>query len=494
MLTIIIKYTVLILCCLQLYMKLQNINPPKFFYLYQSLTLPVILLPLYLIRIYVASCTILFIITLLSIFMSRFFKIPLNFSLTVMSISFGIVYFLFIVASLLVAPIGCFLDIYLNNDTSDIVSMICIGLVQFLFISLIFRFHRFKNGMTFLNKNTSSDIGFYISISILITASFFSLLKKSNSILIIPLFFTLLNGGAIFFCWKNNLTKKYIQNLKDIEIKDLQNEILAKNQEIEKLKHHNDELSRIIHKDNKLIPSMEYAVKKYLLYANDTTSNDQILIQGQQLLKQLDKVTRERSSVLYNYEIKGKKLALSGIPSVDTLFSFMYQKATKYNIKFDISLSENTNRLVKDIISESDLRTLLADLIDNAIIASKKASSKKIFINLKHLNPCSFIDIFDSGEPFHTDVLLNIGIKRLTTHAHEGGSGIGLMTTFDIINKYRASFIIEEFEENELFTKKVSILFDNLNQIHLKTTRSGIKDIISKRDDFIIVEKVVYQK
>ena len=230
MLTIIIKYTVLILCCLQLYVKLQNINPPKFFYLYQSLALPIILLPLYLIRIYVASCTILFIITLLSIFMSRVFKIPLNFSLTVMSISFGIVYFLFIVASLLVAPIGCFLDIYLNNDTSDIVSMICIGLVQFLFISIIFRFHRFKNGMTFLNKNTSSDIGFYISISILITASFFSLLKKSNSILIIPLFFTLLNGGAIFFCWKNNLTKKYIQNLKDIEIKDLQNEILAKNQ------------------------------------------------------------------------------------------------------------------------------------------------------------------------------------------------------------------------------------------------------------------------
>lgn len=489
MLTLIIKYAVLILCCLQLYMKLQNINPTKIFYLYQSLTLPVILLLIYLIRMYVASCTILFIITVLSIFMSRFFKIPLNFSLTVMSISFGIVYFLFIIASLLVAPIGCFLDNYFNNDTSDIISMISIGLVQFFFVSLIFRLHRFKKGMTFLNRNSSSDIGFYISISILITSSYFSILKKSNSILIIPLFFTLLNGGAIFFWWKNNLTKKYIHNLKKIEIKNLQNEILTKNQEIEKLKHDNEELSRIIHKDNKLIPSMEYAVKKYLLYANDTTSNDQILIQGQQLLKQLDKITKERNGVLDNYEIKGKKLALSGIPSVDTLFSFMYQKATKYNIKFDISLSGNTNRLVKEIISESDLRTLLADLIDNAIIASKNASTKKILINPKYLNLCSFIDIFDSGEPFHTDVLLNLGIKRFTTHTNEGGSGIGLMTTFDIIKKYRASFIIEEFEENELFTKKVSILFDNLNQLHLKTTRSGIKDVVSKRDDFIVIEK-----
>lgn len=489
MISLLIKYASIIFCTLYLYMKLLNITPNKKLYLSQTLLLLFTLPIVYLFRIHLASFSIFFIVILLTFFVHNFFKNSISLSVTVMSVSFGIVYFVFLIAALLVTPIGCFLDIYLDNATADIISMICIGILQLLLISLPFKLRRFKNGMTFFKNNTYNDMGVYISLSILQTASFFSIQEKPNPILIIPLFFTLLSGFSIFYWWKNNLIKQYIYNLKVLEISELQKKILEKNYQIEKLKYHNDELSKIIHKDNKLIPSMEYAVKEYLLSAKNVTCNNELLNEGTQILKQLEAVSQEREGILNNYGLKNKKLTLTNIPSVDSLLSYMFQKATKYYISFNVSFAGSIKYFVNHLITESDLRTLLADLIDNAIIASKISLSKNIMINLGLFDTNYFVEIFDSGEPFHEDILLNLGKKQVTTHANEGGSGIGLMTTFDIIKKCQASFIIEEFENNELFTKKVSIYFNNLKQIQIKTVRSNIKKSLSERDDIIVIKK-----
>ncbi len=61
------------------------------------------------------------------------------------------------------------------------------------------------------------------------------------------------------------------------------------------------------------------------------------------------------------------------------------------------------------------------------------------------------------------------------------------MTTLEIIKKSNASFTIEELTNNNLFTKKVSVCFDNLNQIRISTTRADIKKSLSKRVDIIIM-------
>lgn len=79
------------------------------------------------------------------------------------------------------------------------------------------------------------------------------------------------------------------------------------------------------------------------------------------------------------------------------------------------------------------------------------------------------IDIFDSGVAFEQETLINFGREKTTTHANAGGSGIGLMTVFEILNFYSASFIIEEFSDSDnTFSKKISVKFDNLNQYIVK--------------------------
>lgn len=468
-------------------MKLLNITSNKKVYLYLLFFLLFVLPFVYLTRNYIAPFSILILVILLAFFVSNVLKSPFLLALTVCSISLAIVYSAFLIAALLVSPVGCSFDIYLGRTTSDIISMFFIGIIQFLLITIPFKFQRLKNGMPFLQEKGASDIGSYISLSILLTASILSIREKATPILIIPLIFTLLCGLSILFWWRSSLTKRYQNKLKDNELEEMRNLIHEKNVQIENLKYHNDELSKIIHKDNKLIPSMEYAVRKYLLSAENTSSMDELMIHGQEILIQLETASQERKGILKDYETKNKVLPLTNIPSIDTLLSYMYQKAKKNHVNLDVSLSGNMNSFIDNIIAESDLRTLLADLIDNAIITSKVSLTKNILLTMGLSAGRYSIDIFDSGEPFHEDILLNLGVKQSTTHVNEGGSGIGLMTTFEIIKKSNASFTIEELTNNNLFTKKVSVCFDTLNQIRISTTRTDIKKSLSKRVDIIIM-------
>ena len=57
-----------------------------------------------------------------------------------------------------------------------------------------------------------------------------------------------------------------------------------------------------------------------------------------------------------------------------------------------------------------------------------------------------------------------MGRKKITTHKDSGGSGIGLYTTFEILKRHKASFILDETIDSDIFVKKISILFDGCEQ------------------------------
>ena len=148
----------------------------------------------------------------------------------------------------------------------------------------------------------------------------------------------------------------------------------------------------------------------------------------------------------------------------------MLKRANEHQINFDLSFSEDSKSLILNIISESDLHTLLADLTENAIIASQNSSKKNILVQIVFSSDLTSIEILDSGESFAPEVLHNIGRKPVTTHPEEGGSGIGLMTTFEIAAKYKASFTIDELPDEVSFTKKIAVCFDGLAQYRINTT------------------------
>jgi signal transduction histidine kinase len=435
------------------------------------LTLPII----YLLRKYVSPATTLVIVLLLTFYLTKITKTPYNLSLTTSVIAYGISYFIFLISTALLSAIGYSLFLFKGEYPPNQIIIMLICLTQIICTAILFKFRRLKNGMPTLKEHSFNDNGVYISILVLLAASFLSVRENENFIFIIPFFFTFLCGLTLFFWWKSSITKKYLDKIKAREIEELQKIIKDNNLQIEQLKQHNDELSRIIHKDNKLIPAMEYAVREYLSTTKLTPTNNTASAKGQELLEQLACLTKERAGILTNYETNNKKLVSTDIPSIDTLLNYMSRKARSHEISFDVSLSGSFVQLTKQAMEEADLRTLLADLIDNAIIATKKSHCRNILISLGLNGGWYSIDIFDSGELFKAETLSNIGSKRTTTHAKEGGSGIGLMTTFELIKKCQASFIIEELPDSQLFTKKVSVCFDQLGEFRIKTSREEIQ-------------------
>ena len=206
------------------------------------------------------------------------------------------------------------------------------------------------------------------------------------------------------------------------------------------------------------------------------------------MLEQLESMTRERSGILNTYEHKNKVLPSTNVPSIDTLMSYMLQKSNGYQIEFDLTVSGSVKYLVQNILDETDLRTLLADFMENAIIATKQCERRKILVHIGIVNEIYTIDVFDSGISFTAETLLHIGQMRFTTHKKDGGSGIGLMSTFEIARKYQSSFIIEELDSRDLFVKKVSMCFDQLGQYRVKTNQAENVHLLSRRNDVILID------
>ncbi|SHO46019.1 GHKL domain-containing protein [Anaerocolumna xylanovorans] len=487
MLVTVFKYCAMIICSFYVYVKLLHIKTERCICLPCVLFLLFFVPEIYFLRLYAAPLSIFIMVTLFTLFVKEVFKTPLDLSFITSVISFGIAFSTFLIAAAVTYPAGYLISRITKQYPSNLSAIICIGILQFLLAAMPFRLKRLQKGMPFLMGHDSNDIGVYISLLLLLASSFFGMSKKADLIYIIPVFFSLICALALFFWWRNRITHNYIEKVKSKEMETLQRIIQEKNEEIEQLKYHNEELSKIIHKDNKLIPAMELAVSEYLLSAGDERITEVRSAKASELIEQLKSISGERAGIIKNYETTCKKLPSTSVTSIDTLLSYMLHKASLCQIEFNLSISGSVNYLVQNLIKESDMNTLLADLIDNAIIATRKSSKKNIIVSIGILDGCYSIDIFDSGEPFMPETLLNLGLKRTTTHVHEGGSGIGLMTAFEISRKYKASFVIECFNEKSLFTKKVSFCFDKLEQYRIKPRYTKEMELLSLRGDIILV-------
>lgn len=482
----IVKYFSLIFCCFYIYLKLLNLHINKK-QLLQSITIfmPFCLL-CYLIRPYIIGFVIFLMALFFTLFAYKFLKTPLRLCVTVSCISFGLSYLSFFFSDVIIAVISTLIEKLIGNDFLYVLTLIFLAPLQFLLSTIPFRFRRLQRGMPFLQEHVFNDRGVYISILILFAFSYLSTSTGYSPKYIIPLFLSFAFCLTLLFWWKNSISKSYLDKVRAKELSELDEIIRQKEEEIEKLKYHNEELARIIHKDNKLIPAMAYSVREYLLTAKNDITAEERLKRGTELLGQLENMTKERSGILNTYEQENKSLPSTEVPSIDSLLSYMLEKANISRIDFDLTISGSTKYLIRQLVAESDLKTLLADLIENAIIATKRCEKRKIMTHIGMVNDFYAITVFDSGEPFTAETLLHAGIEKASTHLSEGGSGIGLMSTFEIAKKYNASFVIEEFAEEELYSKSVSVCFDETGQYRIKTQEPDKIQELSKRQDILL--------
>jgi len=373
--------------------------------------------------------------------------------------------------------------------------MTAVGFIQFFIIYLMFKIKRLQKGMPFLYNNTHITFGFSLSIIVVMCFLIFQhiILTPALSRLILFTSFIIL-AFLLIHWWRRKITQEYVEKLRMEEREELYNTISAKEREIEKLQLHNEHLGRIIHKDNKLIPAMEYAVCSYLQAITEINKEEwnhtenaisppeqpilpeqliQLQQQGNDLILQLQQMASERDGILSTYEKNFTRHAQIGIASIDAVLQYMEKRAVSSQIRYKMKFDPNLKDTILKHMEEHDVLHLLSDLIENALIAVSHSDKKEILIHLGFSYDRLFFDIYDSGVPFTIETYQNFGNRPYTTHADSGGSGIGLTDIWNLKRKYKASLQIYEYPPGkDAYTKRIRILFDRKNHFLIQTYRA----------------------
>lgn len=92
-----------------------------------------------------------------------------------------------------------------------------------------------------------------------------------------------------------------------------------------------------------------------------------------------------------------------------------------------------------------------------------------------------------NGQPLSPEIFQDFGLKAHTTHAGNGGSGIGLMDIWKLKKKYRASLVITEYAPGTYsYTKQISLIFNAKKHYIIQTYRRRELGQIRFRDDLYI--------
>lgn len=487
MLTIVIKHLILYLCCIYLYYCLLNHRKIRsslkgilfIFCVFLSVFT-------YWLKVYCPVISDVCPAVLLWLVMGLYSGNP-RISFVTVIISFGISHALFVISS----GIVLFFIILLCGDNYSsfyIYLMAGAGTIEYYSILLFFKRKRFRNGMPFLYNAAFLNVGTFIG---LVSISALSLLQMDNYTQLWLAFFTpaifIITIPILIQWWQAQLTKSYRDKLRSLELESLQKELQEQTVLLAQLKEDNEVMGRLIHKDNKVIPSMINAVYEYLTEEND--NRESRIDYGNRLLHELQNMAENREKMLATLSIAKTCHSSTGIAALDALISYMGKQAKIANIKFSAVIPETTGALIDSSGMETeDLVHLLADLIENAIIAISDRTVRSIQLRIDQYGKALRIEIADTGVPFEIGSLLDFGLKPCTTHSDTGGSGIGLMDIWKIKEKYRASLCIVEYKENPSFAKKIIILLDSRDQYLISSWRAREIAPLIRRTDIHVVD------
>ena len=332
--------------------------------------------------------------------------------------------------------------------------------------------------MPFITQKISINIGFILGIIIFLLVFADSVLGPSvhmfdtiSQLLICLLFIPLI------IWWRHKIKESYLAYLREFELAQL-------HQQINDLSADNERLSRIVHKDNKLVSAMASSVLTLLEKAPEY-DREEFLAQCDSLHKELSELSLHRQELLVSTTSEVSPLGNSH-KLVESVLSYEVKNARHSGICTKYNIDNNFMTAIETYLTDEELAHILADMIQNAIIAMKATAQQNLLIHLHMINGNPTISVMDSGTEFSPEVLQNLGLAPCSTHLDEGGSGIGLMDIWQLKIKSKASMVIKELPQPGDYTKQLSIIFDGKNKYVVFTNRKQeLTKMINRFDMYI---------
>lgn len=416
-------------------------------------------------------------------FIQRMTKEKLDTIVSAYLLSYGISYSMLYIATIILGmAFAPFLgqnftaDMLINfNEPIYFLFCIFISIFQFLLAFLFFRVRRFKKGFPFLFKENAVVValivaGFVFIAALLISAPY----EKNGNFILYSMTVGVLIIGAGIYIWIRRGIKMFFRK-KQVEraIESLENELTEKNEEILRLTEQNDALRIATHNTTHRLAALEKGVRGLIALHQRSAEPEEI---SGELSVMLEDILR--LSGAYNTEIaeiKGKRpLPSTRVPAIDSLFTYFAEKFADNKITFHLWVNGSIPYMTEKIIRQEKLEVIIGNHLQNALdaVSASENSCRSVLALLGIAEGVYEFQVYDSGVLFKTDTLVRLGTERVTTHAAEGGSGIGFMTTFKIIRECGASLFIHEEEPGLTdYSKSVTVRFDGKNQYIVETYR-----------------------
>lgn len=360
--------------------------------------------------------------------------------------------------------------INLNNNIFRI-SFTC-GLHAVMLI-ILFKIKKFKSGFYFLRKQKSNE---YLSIIIVdmcamllvlgcwIGSYYGTIEKQIFNCFIIIVFLT-------FWVITTTLKLSYKNKLIEQTLKDYENQIKEKDEQIQKLSDEKFKISKLNHefynRQKALMLKVEDALKNMKCEAGEESD----------LRDKIQELSNEYAEKSIKNRV-GCSLPKTEIEEIDDMFTYMNTECKKYGIEFVLKMNGNINFLVNNYIDKTKLVTLIGDHLRDAIIAVNYSKNKyKSILAILGIKDDNYeFCVYDSGIEFEIENFEKLGLEPATTHADNGGTGIGFITTFETLKEIDASFILEELnsETENGYTKVVKFIFDKKSRLEIISYRAEI--------------------
>ena len=413
------------------------------------------------------SYGIIFMILLISIVFKKMSQNRFTYSLLTTVVSITINYIMFSLSVIItVVPIILF------NIQDTQVSLIFILLFYFLISMFFYKTKRFKRGFAFLQEKGKNDYMDLLILNISIVILFCTIIISNYDKLLTrrTVVGLIIFSIIMFITIQKSLQLYYKQKLQEREVEEIKEELKNKDKEIEELEKENLKLNKKNHSIAHKQKSLEYELEQMGL-------NNQIMDKNH-VKDKIESLSKEMQNETVSIE-----LTKTNIDKIDSMLKYMQSECVKNKIDFQLQVNGNIHHMINKHIEKEDLEILIADLIKNAIIAINHSENinKSILVRLGLIDGAYSLYVYDSGIEFEIDTLINLGIKPSTTHAKDGGTGMGLMNTFDTLKKYKASLIIDEYGKpvKDNFTKVIKIIFDSKSQYKIVSYR---KKSIQEKD------------
>ncbi len=424
------------------------------------------------------SSIIICLIFSLSLMFSILTKSGIGYSIVINGLSLSINYCIYLVAIIL-----DFIFYKLIRINSEYINFIIIFTIYIILVNIIMKFKKTKYGITFLKEkrnNNFFDI-LILNISLIIIFSFSTFINLDIGVKLNTFIALVIFAIIMFITIQKSLQLYYKQKLQQKELEETKEELEKAKKEITELEQENLNFSKKSHSIAHKQKALEYKLNQLLL--NNEIAEE---IDIKDKIKEISKQIQNEDTTI--------ELTKTNIEEIDDMLKYMQSECEKNKINFELQVNGNIHHMVNKFIAKENLEILLADHIKNAIIAINYSENinRSILVKLGLIDGFYSIYIYDTGIEFEIKTLQNLGQTPSTTHADNGGTGMGFMNTFDTLNKYKASIIINEYgkpsEDN--YTKYIAIKFDNKNEYKISSYRAEEIEKQVKENSNMIIENV----